>query len=252
MIGWHLPDEADVSIGGADKLPSPKADGRVTFLTLTDKFSVNAAAGPHRQGHLSGSLRGRRRHRLRHVSGRGALQPRADRQRVLDAARARPADEGQADLPVDRGGPDGALPRERGSHARRRAARRRGSRSPAARAGSDTSPTTGRRTSATRCDRSTATSSRSRPRCSDRSSSATWSTQQPVRVGVRKYNGALYVSPVNTSTAPVTASFSVPGLAARELRVFSDGRVVTPMGNLVVDKFPGLGVNVYVVPPAGW
>ena len=25
QIGWHLPDEADVSIGGADKLPSPKA-----------------------------------------------------------------------------------------------------------------------------------------------------------------------------------------------------------------------------------
>ena len=46
-LGWHLPDEADVSIGGADRLPSPKADGRVTFLTLTDKFSVNAAAGPH-------------------------------------------------------------------------------------------------------------------------------------------------------------------------------------------------------------
>ena len=46
-LGWHLPDEADVSVGGADKLPSPKADGRVTFLTLTDKFSVNAAAGPH-------------------------------------------------------------------------------------------------------------------------------------------------------------------------------------------------------------
>jgi hypothetical protein len=82
--------------------------------------------------------------------------------------------------------------------------------------------------------------------------SATWSTQQPVRVGVRKYNGALYVIAVNTSTQPVTASFAVPGLAARKLRVFADGRVVTPMGNLVVDKFPGLGVNVYVVPPAGW
>ena len=52
---------------------------------------------------------------------------------------------------------------------------------------------------------------------------ATWSAQHPVRVGVRKYNGALYIIAVNTSTSPATASFTVPGLAARKLRVFGTG-----------------------------
>ena len=57
---------------------------------------------------------------------------------------------------------------------------------------------------------------------------------------------------VNASNATATASFSVPGLGGRKLRVFRDGRVVTPMGDLVVDKLPALGVAVYVVPPPGW
>ena len=47
VVGWHLPDEADVSVGDPAKLPNPRASGRVTFLTLTDKFSVHAAPGPY-------------------------------------------------------------------------------------------------------------------------------------------------------------------------------------------------------------
>ncbi len=57
---------------------------------------------------------------------------------------------------------------------------------------------------------------------------------------------------VNTSTSEATASFSVPGLGGRKLRVFRDGRIVKPLGDLVADKLPGLGVAVYVVPPGGW
>ena len=57
---------------------------------------------------------------------------------------------------------------------------------------------------------------------------------------------------MNTSTSPASASFSVPGLGGRSLRVFREGRTVTPLGDLVLDKLPGLGVAVYVVPPAGW
>ena len=81
---------------------------------------------------------------------------------------------------------------------------------------------------------------------------ATFSPQSPVRVSARKYNGALYIIAVNTSTSPATASFTVPALAGRKLRVFADGRTVTPMGNLVVDKLPALGVAVYIAAPAGW
>ena len=61
-----------------------------------------------------------------------------------------------------------------------------------------------------------------------------------------------YVIAVNTSTSPTSTSFTVPGLGGRKLRVFRDGRIVTPLGDLVVDKLPGLGVAVYVVPPPGW
>jgi hypothetical protein len=81
--------------------------------------------------------------------------------------------------------------------------------------------------------------------------SATWSAENPVRVGVRRHNGATYVIAVNTSTSPTSMSFSVPGLGGRKLRVFGDGRTVTPFGDLVVDKLAGLGVAVYIAPPAG-
>src|SRR5262249_8106040 len=47
QVGWHLEDEADVSVGDASKLPNPKANGRVTFLTLTDHFSQRAAPPPN-------------------------------------------------------------------------------------------------------------------------------------------------------------------------------------------------------------
>ncbi len=67
-------------------------------------------AWPVRERHLPGLLRQRRRHRLRHLPGRGALLARADRQRLLDAARADRADRREAHVPVDRGRSDGALP----------------------------------------------------------------------------------------------------------------------------------------------
>ena len=57
---------------------------------------------------------------------------------------------------------------------------------------------------------------------------------------------------MNTSQSEATASFSIPGLGGRSLRVFRDGRVVKPLGDLVADKLPGLGVAVYVLPPGGW
>jgi hypothetical protein len=79
-----------------------------------------------------------------------------------------------------------------------------------------------------------------------------WSTASPVRIGARRYNGATYVIAVNTSTTEATASFSLPGLGGRTLRVFRDGRTVKSFGDLLTDKLPPLGVAVYVVPPAGW
>jgi hypothetical protein len=44
---------------------------------------------------------------------------------------------------------------------------------------------------------------------------------------------------------------SLPGLGGRSLRVFRDGRVVTPLGDLVAYELPPLGVAVYVVARLG-
>ena len=55
---------------------------------------------------------------------------------------------------------------------------------------------------------------------------ANWSTDGPVRIGARRYNGATYVIAANTSTSEATASFSLPGLGGHALRVFRDGRTV--------------------------
>jgi hypothetical protein len=250
-LGWHLPDEADVSVGGADRLPSPKADGRVTFLTLTDKFSVNAAAGPHGKDIYPGLFE------LADVIGfdtypvevRCSLEQIDNvywmQREIVQLAKGKPTFQWIEAGPMEH-----------------------------CRANQDPTPAVVRaetwlavaggakgigyfpdywaediRSEIRHVNREILALA---PALLGQVTSATWSPQQPVRVGVRKYNGALYVIAVNTSTAPVTASFTVPGLAARKLRVFGDGRLVTPLGNLVVDKLPGLGTAVYVVPPAGW
>ncbi len=250
-LGWHLPDEADVSVGGADKLPSPKADGRVTFLTLTDKFSVNAAAGPHGKDIYPGLFQTADvigfdtypvevRCSLAQIDNVYWMQ-----RELVQLAKGKPTFQWIEAGPMEH-----------------------------CRANEDPTPAVVRaetwlaiaggargigyfpdywaediRNEVRQVNREILSLA---PALLGQVASATWSPQQPVRVGVRKHNGALYVIAVNTSTSPVTASFTVPGIGARKLRVFADGRTVTPLGNLVVDKLPGLGTAVYVVPPAGW
>ena len=250
-LGWHLPDEADVSIGGAHKLPSPRADGRVTFLTLTDKFSVNAAAGPHGKDIYPGLFDAADvigfdtypvevRCSLAQIDNVYWMQ-----RELVQLTKGKPTFQWIEAGPMEH-----------------------------CRANEDPTP------AVVRAETWLAIAGGARgigyfpdywaedirnevrivnreilslaPALLGQVVNATWSTEQPVRVGVRKHNGALYVIAVNTSTSPTTASFTVPGLAARKLRVFADGRTVTPLGNLVVDKLPGLGATVYVVPPAGW
>jgi hypothetical protein len=114
QVGWHYRDEADVAIGDAAKLPRPHAAGRVTFLTLTDHFSQRAAPPPNGKKIYPAFFDSADVIGFDTYPGRGPLFARADRQRLLDAARARLPHAGQADLPVDRGGADGTLPLERG------------------------------------------------------------------------------------------------------------------------------------------
>jgi hypothetical protein len=250
-FGWHLPDEADVSVGGVEKLATPKADGRVTFLTVTDKFAPNTAPGPHGTDIYPGlfaasdvvgfdtypievrcslaqidNVYWMQRELIRQVQGKPTFQ-------WIEAG------------PMEH-----------------------------CRANEDPNPTTVRaetwlaiaggargigyfpdywvgevRNEVRRLNREILALA---PALLGPVVNATWSAERPVRVAVRKYNGAVYVIAVNSSTEPTTASFTVPGLAGRKLQVWGSDRTVRPLGSLVVDKLPGLGVTIYVAPPSGW
>jgi hypothetical protein len=251
VVGWHLPDEADVSIGDVGKLSRPKADGRVTFLTLTDKFSAGAAPGPYGKAiypdfFASADVIGfdtypvevrcsldqidnvywMQRELISYTGGKPTFQ-------WIEAGPMEHCTWNQDPTPAVvraetwlaiAGGARGIgyFPDYWEEEIRNEV--RLTNREILALAPAILSPAT----------------------------RATWSAETPVRVAARRYNGATYVIAVNTSTAPVSTSFGVPGLGGKKLRVFRDGRVVSPIGDLVVDKLPGLGVAVYVVPPPGW
>jgi hypothetical protein len=250
-LGWHFPDEADVSVGSADKLPNPHAAGRVTFLTLTDKFSVNAAAGPHGKDIYPGLFA------LADVIGFDTypVEVRCSlaqidnvywmQRELVQLTKGKPTFQWIEAGPMEH-------------------CRSNQDPTPAVvRAESWLSIAGGARGIGYFPDY-WAEDIRNEIRIVNREIAAlgpallgpvvnaTWSAQNPVRVGVRKYNGALYIIAANSSTSPATASFTVPGLSGRKLRVFSDGRTVTPLGDMVVDKLPGLGTAVYIAAPAGW
>ncbi|MCS7006342.1 MAG: fibronectin type III domain-containing protein [Thermoleophilia bacterium] len=250
MIGWHLPDEADVSVGGADRLPSPKADGRVTFLTLTDKFATGTAPGPHGKEIYPGLFA------LADVIGFDTypIEVRCSlaqidnvywmQRELVQLAQGKPTFQWIEAGPMEH-----------------------------CRDNEDPTPATVRaqvwlaiaggatgigyfpdywaediRNEVRRINRdlvSLAPALLSPP-------ARVSAPDGPVRVAARRYNGALYVIVVNTSTTPARATFSAAGLQGRTLRTFAEGREVRPLGDVVTDTLPGLGVAIYVAPPAGW
>ena len=250
-VGWHLQDEADVSVGDARKLPQPKGQGRVTFLTLTDHFSQRAAPPPNGKEIYpaffdSADVIGFDTYPVEVRCTVAQIDNVYWMQRELvSLTRGKPTFQWIEAGPMEH-----------------------------CRANEDPTPTI------VRAETWLAIAGgargigyfpdwweetiRSEVRQTNREilalapallapvAKVTWSTTSPVRVGARKYNGATYIVAVNTSTAEANASFSVPGLGGRKLRVFRDGRVVKSFGDLVTDKLPPLGVAVYVVPPAGW
>jgi hypothetical protein len=251
VVGWHLQDEADVSVGDASKLPSPKADGRVTFLTLTDHFSANTAPPPNGKGiypafYERADVIGFDTYPVEVRCDLGVIDNVYWLQRELVALTG-----GKPTFQWIEAGPM--------EHCRHN---------------QDPTP------AVVRAETWLAIAGGARgigyfpdwwaepirnevrivnreilalaPALLSPAAPANWSTESPVRVAARRYNGATYVIAVNTSTAPVSTSFSVPGLGGQKLRVFGDGRTVTPLGHLVMDKLAGLGTAVYIVPPPGW
>jgi hypothetical protein len=251
LVGWHLPDEADMSVRIAANLPRPQGQGRVTFLTVTDHFSQRAAP-PDRGRQIYNEFFARADvvgFDTYPVEGRCDIKQIDNvywmQREIVSLTRGKPTFQWIEAGPME--------------HCREN---------------QDPTPTV------VRAETWLAIAGgakgigyfpdwweetiRSEVRLTNREilalapallspvAKANWSTDGAVRIGARRYNGATYVIAVNTSTSDATASFSVPGLGGRSLRVFREGRTVKPLGDLVSDKLPGLGVAVYVAPPAGW
>jgi hypothetical protein len=70
-----------------------------------------------------------------------------------------------------------------------------------------------------------------------------------VKLGARRYNGATYVIAANASFGRHTVTFSVSGLKAGRMRVFGEARTVRVRGGKVTDSFRGLGVHIYIADP---
>jgi hypothetical protein len=250
LIGWHFADEADVSVGNAAKLPTPPAGGRVTFLTLTDHFSSLAAPPPNGKGIYPDfmakadfigfdtypievrctisqldNVYWMQRELVNMAAGKPTFQwiEAASMEKCHDIDPTPAVVRAETWLAIAGGAAGiGYFPDWWPEDIRNEVAR---------------------------VNHDIVTLA---PALLDQVGNAMWSVQNPVRIGVRRHNGALYVIAVNSSTAPATASFTVSGLGGRKLRVFGDGRVLTPYGDLAVDKLPGLGVSIYIASPAGW
>jgi hypothetical protein len=79
------------------------------------------------------------------------------------------------------------------------------------------------------------------------------SNQDPVLVGARTLNGAVYVIAVNSGTTPVEAQIHAPGLGGRTIDVLDEGRKVTAStDDVITDSFAPLAVHIYVAAPPEW
>ena len=250
LIGWHLQDEADVSVGDASELPKPTAGGRVTFLTLTDHFSSRAAPPPNGKSIYpdfvaKADVIGFDTYPLEVRCTISQIDNVYWMQRELvQLAKGKPTFQWIEAGPMEHC--PGVTPSPTDVRAETWLAIAGGAR------GIGYFPdywSDDIRSSVASTNREIVALA---PALLDQVVNATWSSETPVRVGVRRHNGAVYVIAVNTSTSPAAVSFTVPGLAGRPLHVFSDGRTIRPFGDLAVDKLPGLGVAVYVAAPAGW
>jgi len=73
----------------------------------------------------------------------------------------------------------------------------------------------------------------------------------PVKAGARLLNGAYYVVAANPSYTPASATFTVPGVADGLVRVYGEGRTLPVSSGQFTDSFAGLGAHIYIAAPPG-
>ena len=250
LIGWHLPDEGDESVGSASGQPNIHDPGRVTFLTLTDHFAPYMAP-PHAGrsiypgwfaradviGFDTYPIEGRCRFDL--IPWVYNLQ-----KTLVQMAGAKPTFQWIEAGPMEkcfRVDPTTASVKAETWLAIAAGAR-----------GIGYFPDVWNppiRATITQIDHDIVSLA---PALLDVASTAIVGPSSPIRVGVRRHNGAIYVIAVNTSTNPTQGRIMVPGLGDRSLTVFGEGRAIGSQLSQIADNFDGLGVHIYIAPPGGW
>jgi len=250
LIGWHLPDEGDESVGSAAGQPNVHEQGQVTFLTLTDHFAPYMAPPHAGRGVYPGwfsradvigfdtyPIEGRCRYDL--IPWVYSLQ-----KTLVNMAGAKPTFQWIEAGPMEKCFKVDPTPASVSAETWLAIA--------AGARGIGYFPDVWEqpiRDTITGIDRTIVALE---PALLDVAGTGIAGPSSPLRVGVRRHNGAVYVIAVNTSTKPITGRLAVPALGDRTLKVFAENRTVTSQLSQIVDNFDGLGVHIYIAPPAGW
>jgi hypothetical protein len=72
----------------------------------------------------------------------------------------------------------------------------------------------------------------------------------PLRIGARRFNGALYEIAVNPTPRTIKQLFLIPSAINRRLSVLGEGRSLVARGGRITDTFGPWAVHLYVLPPA--
>lgn len=250
LIGWHLPDEGDESVGSAAGQPNVHESDKVTFLTLTDHFAPYMAP-PHAGrsiypgwfsradviGFDTYPIEGRCRYDL--IPWVYSLQ-----KTLVNMAGSKPTFQWIEAGPMEKCFKVDPTPTS--VRAETWLAIAAGAR------GIGYFPDVWEqpiRDTITSIDRDIVALA---PALLDATASGIVGPSSPIRVGVRRHNGAIYVIAVNTSTKALTGRVAVPALGDRTLRVFGENRTISAQLSQIVDSFGPLGVHIYVAPPGGW
>jgi len=250
LIGWHLPDEGDESVGSAAGEPNVHDPNKVTFLTLTDHFAPYMAPPRAGRGIYPGwfqradvvgfdtyPIEGRCRWDL--IPTVYTLQ-----KSLVEMAGPKPTFQW-----IEAG------PMEKCFHTDPTPASVRAETWLSIAAGARGvgyfpgvwSPDI--RQEITSIDSTIASLA---PALLDVASSAIVGPSSPIRVGVRRHNGAVYIIAVNSSTKPTIGRFAVSGLGDQTLSVYGENRTVPSQLSQISDNFAGLDVHIYIAAPGGW
>ncbi len=250
LIGWHLPDEGDESVGSAAGQPTIHDAGKVTFLTLTDHFAPYMAPPHAGRGIYPGwfsradvigfdtyPIEGRCRFDL--IPTVYTLQ-----RTLVEMAAGKPTFQWIEAGPMEKCFK--VDPTVASVQAETWLAIAAGARGIGYFPDYWTPPIKDAITAINHDIVSLA------PALLDQTGSGIVGPSSTLRVGVRRHNGAVYVIAVNSSTKPTIGRILVPGLGDRNLTVFGENRIVPSSLSQIVDNFEGLGVHIYIAPPEGF